>query len=39
MGIDIVVSRSLMKGMISLSGLGLVKGGAAQGKNLEGIKR
>ena len=27
-GIDIVVSRSLMKRLISLSGLGLVKGGA-----------
>ena len=34
MGIDKAVTRSLMKRLISLSGLGLVKGGAVSGAKL-----
>ena len=39
MGIDKAVSRSLMKRLISLSGLGLVNGGAVSRKNSDGIKK
>ena len=36
MGIDKAVSRSLMKWLISLSGLGLVKGGTVLGEKFGG---
>ena len=39
MQIDKIVSRSLMKRLISLSGLGLVKGGAVSGTKIRRVLR
>ena len=39
MEIDRIVSRSLMKRLISLSGLGLVKGGAVSGAEIWRVLR
>ena len=39
MEIDKIVSRSLMKRLISLSGLGLVKGGAVSGAKIWRVLR
>ena len=39
MEIDKIVSRSLMKRLISLSGLGLVKGGAVSGATIRRVLR
>ena len=39
MEIDKIVSRSLMKRLISLSGLGLVKGGAVSGTKILRVLR